>query len=280
MDDGKIKAALAVLELSSAAVRVLRRHPRFDDDFFKRCRETVSDDDRWIFQHAATWPDIARGLPAGERGKYDRPTWHYVNFPVFPGSERPVKFNTSLDPAEQPNPQVYNVGQAVAHVRGVLASDAAPDEMAVAYCWLFRLVGDLHQPMHAVALVSERMPAGDRGGNSIPVRRGGNLHSLWDNLLGRQDRKADVAREVAALQRHPEFWEVETAPDVPMWIDESRQLAESFAYDPIIREAIKSPGDLPPIELPESYMQKAGEHAQRRVVAAGLRLAALFGASG
>ena len=57
------------------------------------------------------------------------------------------------------------------------------------------------------------------------------------------------------------------------WIDESRELAESFTYSPEIRAAVQEHGEIAPIELPESYLREAGERARRRVVAAGLRLA-------
>jgi hypothetical protein len=45
-----------------------RRHPRFDADFAGKMTDDVlkadkATQDRWIFQHAAYWPDIARGLP-------------------------------------------------------------------------------------------------------------------------------------------------------------------------------------------------------------------------
>ena len=41
----------------------------------------------------------------------------------------------------------------------------SPDVKAMAYCWLFHLVGDIHQPLHCTALFSaEHFPKGDRGG--------------------------------------------------------------------------------------------------------------------
>jgi hypothetical protein len=72
---------------------------------------------------------------------------------------------------------------------------------------------------------------------------------------------------------------VDTTSDVQAWIAESHELARSFAYDPIILAAVEQPGELAPIELPESYVREAGAHARRRVVAAGLRLAVLLGGS-
>ena len=118
-------------------VAVLRRHPRFDQDFAPGM--PGADQDRWIFQHAATWPDQIRG-----NRDFDHPTWHYINHPVFIGNERPVSFNRADLPAGDPTG--FNVVQAIAQCRMTLRGDAPPAEKAIAYCWLFHLVGDIHQP--------------------------------------------------------------------------------------------------------------------------------------
>ena len=64
-------------------VRLLRKHPRFEEDFQgempQAVRNAASDvQDRWIFSQAAVWPDIARSHP-----EYHHGTWHYINEPVF-----------------------------------------------------------------------------------------------------------------------------------------------------------------------------------------------------
>jgi hypothetical protein len=223
--------------------------------------------DRWIFHHAGTWPDIARG------GPYDRPTWHYINNPVFLDGERPITANLATDPG-QSAPDKYNCIQATKHCLDTIHGNAAPDAKALAYCWLFHLVGDMHQPLHAVSLYGDYFPEGDRGGNEIPLARGRNLHSLWDNLLGRDSRMRNVQRIVSQLQ--PMTVDAAT-PEV--WIAESADLAKSAAYDPIILRAVREakPGtELEPIILPASYMQEAGSIARQRVYTAGIRLAELL----
>jgi hypothetical protein len=89
----------------------------------------------------------------------------------------------------------------------------------------------------------DRFPA-PLGGNSIPVVQGGNLHVLWDNLLGRRHRPHDVKREVAELRERPTLWKVDLQGDVTAWIQESHELAKSFAYSLQIIEAIKKPDEL------------------------------------
>lgn len=51
---------------------------------------------------------------------------------------------------------------------------------------LIHYVGDLHQPLHATALVDSKYPKGDAGGNFIrlPEKLGAkNLHSVWDSVI-------------------------------------------------------------------------------------------------
>src|SRR3954453_12656003 len=78
----KVVAEIAWRQLDPATrqsiVDTLRRHPRFDTDFAaKMDDDAVKGDkeiqDHWIFQHAATWPDLIR-----KNKQYDRPEWHYI----------------------------------------------------------------------------------------------------------------------------------------------------------------------------------------------------------
>lgn len=80
----------------------------------------------------------------------------------------------------------YNIIQATKLCVAVLNDDSADDEEKAKHlCWLFHLVGDLHQPMHTTALfTTERFSEGDRGGNETEITPGSNLHSFWDSRLG------------------------------------------------------------------------------------------------
>ena len=53
--------------------------------------------------------------------------------------------------------------------------------------WLERLVGDIHQPLHATSRFTKNHPDGDADGNDVvfcerPCRD--KLHACWDELLG------------------------------------------------------------------------------------------------
>jgi glycerophosphoryl diester phosphodiesterase len=281
--------------MRQSIVETLRRHPRFDLDFTDQMTDDVlradkATQDRWIFQHAATWPDLARNLPADERAMYDQPRWHYVNFPLFvDDSDRMVlhgrlSANVSSEYPTKLDPKEYNVLQAIAHCREAIASKAMRDVKAVAYCWLLHLVGDVHQPLHSTALYSvDQFPHGDRGGNEIPLMRGRNLHSLWDNLLGRQYFMRNVDHEVAELldrERYGDVWHTALQEtEVRMWAEESHTLYKSAVYSQSILGAIRDTPtgqDVVSITLPDTYMRQAGEVARHRIVAAGIRLAMLL----
>ncbi len=241
--------------------------------------------DHWIFQQAATWPDIIR-----KNKTYDRPPWHYINFPLYlDPSDRlafdkrlPVNLSTEIS-GRTPRDQ-YNVLQAIAFCRATLKAKAGSDVKAAAYCWLFHLVGDLHQPLHSTALFSvNQFPKGDRGGNEILLTKGKNLHSLWDNLLGRDSKMSSVAKAVAELSDREEFgnvWDLSAQETNPIqWAKESHELCEAVVYDDAILNAVRStpPGQkMTPVELPEEYYKAAGEQARKRVLAAGLRLGELL----
>lgn len=274
-------------------VSMLKRHPRFGEDFLRHMPRDIAErdqdkQDRWIVWQAAVWPDIARGIRGREREAFDRPTWHYVNAPIFltqadhDALESRLSLNLSSEYPTEGSQDEWNILQAFKYSRAIVAEKkASAAEKAVAYCWLFHLAGDSHQPMHSTALFSvDRFPTGDRGGNDVPLRQGRNLHSLWDNLLGRQQSFNDVQRRAADLNDRGEFGDVwdsaASEKDVEVWLSESFDLAKSFAYDEAILTVVRRATPQQPLEraeLDETYLKKAGRLARRRVLAAGLRLA-------
>ena len=57
-------------------------------------------------------------------------------------------------------------------------------ERALFARYLVHVTGDIHQPLHSVALFNETYKTGDRGGNSLSIQLENNtktnLHSYWD----------------------------------------------------------------------------------------------------
>lgn len=291
----KVVAEIAWQQLDPATrqsiVDTLRRHPRFDKDFVEKMDEVASADkeiqDHWIFQQAATWPDVIRKVKP-----YDHPEWHYIDIPQFldpsdqAAFDKRLPVNVSTEYPGKTSRDKYNVVQAIAYCRETLKSKAGADVKAGAYCWLFHLVGDIHQPLHSTAIFSvDHFPKGDEGGNKILITKGKNLHSLWDGLLGRDSKMSSVAKAVNELQDKERFgnvWELSAQEADPIqWAKESHDLAEAVVYEDVILDAVrKSPtGEkvkMTPVELPVEYYKDAGEQARKRVLAAGLRLGALL----
>ena len=77
--------------------------------------------------------------------------------------------NVSFAPSPDANPNM-NLVQATKFAQKVLADPNASDSDKGKYLsWLFHLVGDAHQPLHAATLcIADLFPEGDHGGNWIP----------------------------------------------------------------------------------------------------------------
>lgn len=296
----KVVAELAWRQLDPPTrqqiVDTLRRHPRFDADFVAKMEDDAAKGDKatqdhWIFLHAATWPDLARGLKGEDAKKYDLEKWHYINLPIYlepggaPGLGGKFRPNTSVDYPTRTPPADYNVVQAIAYCRATLAGKAGPDSKALAYCWLMHLVGDIHQPLHAVSLYDvEVLPRGDRGGNEIPLTQGDNLHKLWDNLLGRQHYLRNVQRasvELSDRRKYGKEWESAGQELEPRkWATESQALSSECVYSDAIRNAVRSTppgGEIASIQLPEDYKRDAGNLARKQIIKAGVRLGVMLG---
>lgn len=140
------------------ACRILEQHPFVTGPWAGRLAEpgAVSRAER-LFMLAAQWPDEVRS--GAWSARYHHADWHYVNLRYTAGKANPgpVMAGSLLEQVE-------------ANLRMVRDTTATGSDRAIALCWVFHLVGDLHQPLHVTALVSKKYPKGDRGGNEFYVR--------------------------------------------------------------------------------------------------------------
>ena len=304
-------------------VALLRQHPRFQQDFLPQLPAQLSREDeaRWIFLWAAVWPDLARGQP-----EFDRSNWHYVNLPLtfkggalascrearaaFPESQRKVQAELARRHPERAAKAAEpgwltpigpdEIRLALAWASRTLGDRGLPAaQRALALSWLLHLVGDAHQPLHAVALFDAgRFEFGDRGGNEILVQGQGPLHRLWDALLGDDSEAAPsygaIAGQLERWRRAPELASLASKArlelDVESWLDEDCVLARSNVYTPPVLaevQAFQSRRLAPPcargpeqakpeVALDDAYREQATRAAERRAVQAGSRLAALL----
>jgi hypothetical protein len=298
----KIIASIAFRQLTPAeqgkVVAILKRHPRFSEDFAEQMPDDIRTADEatqneWLFQQAAVWADMVRSGPP-EKQAFNRGEWHYVNLPVWLNDaaraelenrltvnrETETPASATLDTARM------NVVQVIRFARKSAADkDASPQDRAVMLAWVFHTVGDIHQPLHGAALFSTQLlPDGDRGGNSIKTIQSGNLHALWDNFPGsgdsfRESRNSAIGYDDRGIAANLGA-EAVTSLDASVWAAESNSLAKRVVYDDEVLSALRrmetSGGGIEELELSESYLRAGGGVAKLRVAQAGYRLGAVL----
>lgn len=221
----------------------------------------------------ATWPDHIRGTAE------DRPQWHYADYGF--------SITEGIPPVMPEHP---NAEERLNILLGSIP-DATGGDAGRQMAWLFHLIGDIHQPLHASSLSSAQFPEGDRGGNSIQVRAdsidrdGGShhslqkLHHLWDATFDintpnvTPESVADEADAKGPINVHIPSSAAAREAMLHTWLMESSKLAKEYAYpsDGPGSEWLKHREDLPP-----NYQMHTREIAVRRIRTAGYRLAALL----
>jgi hypothetical protein len=211
----------------------------------------------------ASWADDMRAESRtgvnelGERSE----RWHYLNFP------RGV--DCAYDPARD-CPDGNCVVAAIPAQAAILADRSRTDaERAQALKFLVHFVGDVHEPMHAGY-------GDDRGGNNYPIQlrartardgsEGTNLHKVWDIHVLRS-AGLSVADYADLLQARSAV-DVGTVPVLASaardWAIEScRIIADTPLYPS---------GHV----LKDDYLDRHRPLAERRVLQAAFRLAALL----
>jgi hypothetical protein len=270
-----VSAAIAYQELSAEERRIIDRivslaekHP--DRGTFEVAvgQATGAERGRRLFLELARWPDDIRG------GIHDHPTWHYWSRPIVDASSPPSPLPEDVPEGSAMEAFALNLS---------VASDprASAGERAVALSWIFHLVGDMHQPLHAVSQVSKRFPEGDRGGNRQfvldPVdQQPRTLHWLWDDRVARDgapeaatNRAAELIRRLPRTQ-FEELQPFRSASEFATWAQESHLLAATVVYGPELR-ASDSAARAP--ELPKAYADRSLQVAEQRLTLAGYRLA-------
>ena len=287
-------AAIAFDQLSAEQQgelkNILREHPRYHEDFVGLMPEAIrngSDHVKtiWSLEQAAIWPDLIRNLTPDVQENFSRYTWHYINRVVWLSPRdgeslgATLHHNQSLDysPPLQPS---MNIMQALPGNLEVWREESSSlAEKAVALCWILHLVGDLHQPLHTVALFSETyFPLGDRGGNSIKVRRGNQvlpLHAVWDGLpSNNSDFLSPIPRTLRLIKE-----DIVTDDLILTWLEQHVRLAHQFVYTSDVREQLLthiSDGGTPVIELTAEYQRDARRIARHQIQLAGHRIAKLL----
>ncbi|MBL8797182.1 MAG: S1/P1 nuclease [Planctomycetia bacterium] len=274
---------------------LLKAHPHFDEYLAKSCPEGIGVQE-WAWLRASIWPDWIRHRrekeTRGERVyKFSRPDDHYINVPFID----PARLDLFKDLKSEPDKHdiLAAFRQRVGEIN---LREASAEDKAIALCWLFHLVGDVHQPLHCCTFYSAQFPEGDRGGTRFAFASGGKrhqLHRFWDEALGdvpgsdddpapRQGKLYKRIAEVAESLRQPDYGreqlrELRDNPTFPAWVRESHGWAVKTAYRNGTLQGVptKPDGSLP-ANAPAAandYETAARALARQRAALAGHRLA-------
>jgi len=291
--DGKRQLALSGL---------LKKHPHYQAYLAAGRPGGIESEVEWVVLRCAVWPDWVRPRKSDPRGsdvtKYNRGEEHYINIPFIDPRDEEFFAGKVLV-----NPDLPNIVTAIKQrANDLKTKNAADEDRAVAACWLFHLVGDIHQPMHNVAYFSRAKAfiGGDLGGNKFAIKANGKkwrLHAFWDDLLGAD---ADYADDSSAHQAALFRTAVKIAEGLrglkltgadedklaknttfESWSLEGFHLAKTVAYQKGDGSGMLRPveakfnGDIPDYaaEVGQEYIERAHATAERQVVLAGRRLA-------
>jgi hypothetical protein len=204
------------------------------------------------------------------------PPWHYIDL-CLQDSQREL-------PARRPhgNCVTGKIDEYAHRLRvGQFDKWGAAGDLA----FLIHFVADIHQPLHAATNA-------DRGGTCqkvdvVPAEL--NLHLAWDDAvvvemeqqLGTRSPEATAEKleHLYPAASNPESWQPGSSEQIA-W--ESHRLAKSAVYKalglpqrPCLPDSC-DPGTRATVRLRQSYMEGAAPVAERQLVKAGLRLAALL----
>jgi hypothetical protein len=264
----KVIALIAYQRLTPAAQRqvdaLLAKHPGY-----AKWTEVAAKDNRGrtAFLAASVWPDEIRsdprfyddngratppipGLPAGAQARHAG--WHFINMPFSTDGTRFMAAAT---------PNILTQLQLL----GTIAT--MPDQMKTYLLpWLLHLVADVHLPVHTTVLFSRQFPQGDRGGNSIQLTNGLNLHRYWDSRLGSREDERFLNELATTIQRrYPKPLQLKLQPE--QWV------SETFALHDKVYAFTGTGTDARPAEVSDQYSVMAREMALQRAALAGYRLA-------
>jgi hypothetical protein len=232
---------------------------------------------REFFMLIATWADIIRDRDFETRmKKYHHSNWHYDDI-----------FWKTVDGKVVDITGMEEGGHAIEKLKDfekTIRGNESDKEKAIAIAWIEHLVGDLHQPLHTSARVTDLEPKGDAGGNAFlltpkdtPREKQENLHWFWDSIIGRGiPRKNDacdsdyvdpIAQSIMKKYPYAKLKSRLTPGDFDAWKMESLKLAQTNVFS----------ADLKRFEKPSAaYQKKALRIAEERLALAGYRMGDLF----
>lgn len=243
--------------------------------FYLQDSRSAAAKQREFFMTASTWADIVRDRKFKNRfEKYHRGDWHYADTFWRQTNGKVEILENFAEPKGKAVDQLFEFDKLM---RGSSASDA---EKAIALAWFLHLSGDLHQPLHTSARVTELELKGDQGGNlfeltakDTPREDRVNLHWYWDSIIMRNIPRVNDACDSEYLpaiaqsisKKHP-FSKMQNRLKIGKfneWQTEGFEIAAKEFF----------PATLVRYQMPsDKYKKRAFEIAQEQLALAGYRL--------
>lgn len=157
-------------------------------------------------------------------------------------------------------PENRCVVAAINRAKAILSASNLPGEQqVVALKDLIHFIGDVHQPLHAVANI---------GGQKVGFHgKPTTLHAVWDKGMI-ADQKLSYRKLARRLAKTRDLTGAEGTPE--QWAVESRDIAMTEIYSETPARSKRAAQ----IDLPDDYSARHWPTVERRLQQAGLRLAA------
>lgn len=226
------------------------------------------------FIFVPSWADIIRDRAFDVRyRKYHHSNWHYDDT-FWKQVNGQVELLSGYEEGGQAVPKLIDFDKVM---RDPAASNA---DKAIAIAWILHLGGDIHQPLHTSARVTDLEPKGDQGGNLVILSPEGtarenqlNLHWFWDSIVGRNipfkagmcerdyiemlGKKMMKDAPFASMQSRMELGQYDA------WRKESFVYANTVVFSPELKR-----GQAPSAK----YRKQAFKLAEQQLALAGYRL--------
>lgn len=268
-------------DVREKVIKILRSAPEDSDlgVLYPTGSRSDAAKDLEFFMIATTWADIVRDRDFKVRyEKYHKSNWHYSD--TFWAQE-----NNQVKILDKPNEEGGKAVEKLFEFEKVLknANSSNPDK-AIALAWILHLGGDIHQPLHTSARVTELEPKGDQGGNTFlltpketPRNQQVNLHWFWDSIVMRNvtrkndacdaDYLAPIGKQM--MKKYP-LAKTQNSLNVEkfdVWQQESFKVATTELF----------PSTLIRFQMPtENYKKNAYKIAEKQISLAGYRLGAML----
>ena len=247
--------------------------------FYVQDSRSVAAKQRELFMIASTWADIVRDREFKNRyAKYHKGDWHYADtfWRITDG-----KVDVLKDFAE---PKGKAVDQLFAFDKALRDAAISDSEKAIALAWVLHLAGDIHQPLHTSARVTQYDPKGDQGGNRFSLSpedaKGDdrlNLHWFWDSIVMRNIARQNDACDTdylppiaqAMMKKYPaaKMQNRLKTGKFDDWQQEGFQITSTKLYPESLKFGIAPP---------DKYKKMAFEIAEEQIALAGYRMGAMF----